>query len=151
MTRKSVVRKMVITLLNTRFSELLSFIRDQKVIPDREALDFAFSGCGSIENYLTLVRCIVNDLVDVYDLYVYKCYEAKQEPQSLMALSENVLSKMKERIKEFSDHSENYEKVVSKYCASDEPDTVFEMIMLLALRTHNGMSNAVAQYAYDHQ
>lgn len=149
MRNKTLVKRMTLNLLNEKFKNLLQFIKEEDIKVDADAMTYAFSGFYGRQNYDALVRSIVRDIVDCYDMHIYKCTSCGEykSPKSLMTLADEAFVEMTKRIKYVADNKEKYEKIVSYYCSSDDPQSVFDMIMLLALYCNKISRNYVAVYA----
>lgn len=152
MRNRTLVKRMVLNLLNEKFKKLLQYIKEEGIKVDADAMTYAFSGFNSTDNYNTLIRSIIRDIVDCYDMHIYKCTSCGdyKSPKSLMTLASESYVEMTKRVRYIADNKDKYEKVVSYYCSSNDPQSVFDMIILLALRCSTISRNYVAVYAAEH-
>ena len=151
MRNKNLVTKMALNLLNDRFKQLLQYIKEEGIKVDVDAMTYAFSGFSGRQNYDTLVRSIVKDIVECYNMHIYRCTSGEYKfPKSLMALADETFIKITQRLKYIADNKDKYEDIVSYYCSSDNPESAFDMIILLALYCNMTSRNYVAVYAAEH-
>ena len=149
MRNKMLVKRMALNLLNDKFKQLLQYIKEEGIKADADALNYAFSGFSGRQNFDALIRSIVRDLVDCYDLHIYRCTNCGEYkfPKSLMALADETFAGIAKRLKYIADNKAKYEDIVSYYCTSDDPESAFDMIILLALYCNKISRNYVAAYA----
>lgn len=151
--KRLIVKQIATNLLNDKFKDLLAYIKDQKLDADSKELEVAFSGFNSKQNYYSLVRCIIKDLIECYEMHIYRCTQQGEykTPKSIATFIDDAFNDVRKYTNELVVHTEAYERIISKYCCySEDPAVVFDMIALLALRC-NGRSNVVAEYAYMHK
>lgn len=152
MRNKTLVKRMALNLLNDKFKKLLQYIKEEDIKVDADAMTYAFSGFCGRQNYDALVRSIVRDIVDCYDMHIYKCTSCGEYkfPKSLMALADETFAKVTKRVRYIADNKDKYEDVVSYYCTSNDPESAFDMLILLALYCNMVSRNYVAVYAAEH-